>query len=158
MRPPPWILAVLALGAAGVDGVAQTTRPADYRALIDAYRGGQRAALDRIRSATEADVRDWIEGARQDRGRTWTVEDRGPPRSRTLTSGLGRSPIDGPSPPSSISAPPRICSSVSETTGRLTRISSSVGEPWCRECLPGSTTPGRRRSSSLAPQSYSRPI
>ena len=75
MRPSPWILAVLTLGAAGIDGVAQTTGPADYRALIDAYRGGQRTALDRIRTATEADVHDWIEGARQDRGRTWTVED-----------------------------------------------------------------------------------
>ena len=75
MRPSPWILAVLALGAAGVDGVAQTAGPADYRALIDAYRGGQRAALDRIGAATEADVHDWIEGTRPDRGRSWTVGD-----------------------------------------------------------------------------------
>jgi tetratricopeptide (TPR) repeat protein len=75
MQPSIWILAILALGAAGIDGVAQTTGPADYRALIDAYRGGQRAALDRIGTATEADVHDWIEAARADRGRTWTVED-----------------------------------------------------------------------------------
>jgi tetratricopeptide (TPR) repeat protein len=69
------ISALLPLGAAGIDGDPQTTGPADYRALIDAYRGGQRAALDRIGTATEADVHDWIESARADRGHTWTVEE-----------------------------------------------------------------------------------
>jgi tetratricopeptide (TPR) repeat protein len=75
MRPSPWILAVLALGVARINGVAQTAGPADYRVLIDAYRHGQRAALDRIGSATEADVQDWIEAARANHGGTWTVED-----------------------------------------------------------------------------------
>jgi tetratricopeptide (TPR) repeat protein len=75
MRPSIWISAVLALGVlAGIDVVAQPAAQADYRALVDAYRSGQSAALDRIATAAEADVHAWIEGARSDRSGTWNVE------------------------------------------------------------------------------------
>jgi tetratricopeptide (TPR) repeat protein len=75
MRPSIWISAVLALGVSGgIDGVAQQAAQADYRALVDAYRSGQSAALDRIGTADEAEVHAWIEGARSDRSGTWNVE------------------------------------------------------------------------------------
>jgi hypothetical protein len=72
MRPSPWLFAVLGLAAASADAAARTSATTGYPVLIEAYRGGQAAALDRISAASEADVRGWIEGARS--GPTWTIE------------------------------------------------------------------------------------
>ncbi len=71
---PRLSLMLMAAVLAGGPRWEQAPSPADYHALIDAYRAGQSAALDRIGAASEAEVQAWIDAARPDRGERWDVE------------------------------------------------------------------------------------